>query len=168
MLIFVDIFSCFGTGFWWGISTTIRRVRGKLRSRFLDDGISGQYAIVSRSERQVPAYFRKDIWYMNRAVRSMANENNESLHKWAAKSAFTRGGSRPSQNGSPVIQPRKCGRFSLHHYVTWPFMESVDHVLSEITRSSSCFCDRVGAICFCLFFDRYKSGGEPKMPKRPP
>ena len=31
-----------------------------------------------------------------------------------------------------------CSRFSLHHYVISPFMESVGHVLSEIKQSSSC------------------------------
>ena len=34
--------------------------------------------------------------------------------------------------------PLPCSRFSLHHYVILPFMESVGHVLSEIKQSSSC------------------------------
>ena len=61
-----------------------------------------------------------------------------------------------------------CSRFSLHHYVILPFMESVGHVLPEIKQSSSGCWDRVGAVCFRVFSNRYKSGGEPKIPKWPP
>ena len=50
-----------------------------------------------------------------------------------------------------------CSRFSLHHYVILPFMESVGHVLSEIKQSSSCCWDRVGVVCFRLFSNRYIS-----------
>ena len=31
----------------------------------------------------------------------------------------------------------------------------------------SCCCDRVGALCFRLFPNRYNSGGAPKFPKWP-
>ena len=38
-------------------------------------------------------------------------------------------------------------------------MESVGHVLAEIKQSSCCCWDRVGAVCFRLFSNRYNNPG---------
>ena len=62
---------------------------------------------------------------------------------------------KDNQIPSPCPAPLACSRFSSHHYVILPFMESVGHVLSETKRSSSCCWDRVGAVCFRLFPNCY-------------
>ena len=46
-----------------------------------------------------------------------------------------------------LLEGKECSRFSLHHYVICPFMESVGHVWQRgIKQGSGCCCDRVGAI----------------------